>query len=580
MTDLSEAKRLPARTVATESVAEAYLALLRDRGIDHLYVGAGTDTAPVIEAYARAESAGLSFPEPILAVHENLAVGMAHGYYMVTQRPQAVMLHVSVGAANAVCALMNAARAQVPILFTAGRTPLFEQGRAGSRTHEVHWAQEMYDQAGMVRELVKWDYELRDGLNVEQVVDRAIGLAMDEPRGPVYLTLPREVLAQPQPACALGGSYPRTSRAHPDPAAVARLAEALACARRPVVVCTSSGADPQTPALLAALSTRFGIGVAENRPRYVGVAGDLPLHLGFDMPTVLQQADALLFLDTDVPWIPAVTAPRDDAFVAHAGSDPLYGRYPLRSFRSDLTLKANTAALLRALGDALEALGAQAGAAARHAALHPLAEQGRQGRAVRVEQDAAAGGPITKLFFTRCLDALKPADAVVVNEYPLMREHMRFAQPGCFFQLPSSGGLGWGMPAALGALQAQPQRTVIAALGDGAYLFANPAACHQAAAMHDLPLLTVIYNNECWDGVQKAATGMYPGAHSQRALDGRGAAPLSSLKPLPDFERYVEASGGHGERVTRREDLMPALQRALAVVQNERRQALVNVMGA
>jgi acetolactate synthase I/II/III large subunit len=184
-------------TAPTESVAEAYLALLRDRGVEHIFVNGGTDFAPVAEAYARSEKAGLALPLPVVVPHENVAVGMAHGAFLITGKPQVVMLHVSVGSANAVMAIMNAARDRAPILLTAGRTPLFEQGALGARNGQIHWAQEMYDQAGMLREMLKWDYELRDGLQVEAVVDRAISVAMSEPKGPVYLTLPREVLARP-----------------------------------------------------------------------------------------------------------------------------------------------------------------------------------------------------------------------------------------------------------------------------------------------------------------------------------------------------------------------------------------------
>src|SRR3712207_1889166 len=169
-----------------ESVGEALLVLMRRRGIDHFFVNAGTDSASLVEAYARQRQSSLDFPKPVVCTHENLAVGMAHGYTMVTGRPQAVMLHVSVGAANAVCALMNAARDNIPMLFTAGRTPLFEQGRKGARNVPIHWAQEMFDQAGMVREIVKWDYELRDGtVNLEDLVDRALAVTSAPPQGPV-----------------------------------------------------------------------------------------------------------------------------------------------------------------------------------------------------------------------------------------------------------------------------------------------------------------------------------------------------------------------------------------------------------
>lgn len=142
-----------------ESVGEQFLALLKQKGIDYLFINSGTDSAPLAEAYARQPISGLEFPKPIVATHENLAVGMAHGYTMVSGKAQAVMVHVSVGAANAVCAVMNARRDEIPMLFIAGRTPLYEKGAFGARSGAIHWAQEMYDQGGMLRELVKWDYE-------------------------------------------------------------------------------------------------------------------------------------------------------------------------------------------------------------------------------------------------------------------------------------------------------------------------------------------------------------------------------------------------------------------------------------
>src|SRR5215813_59498 len=129
------------------NVAGAYLALLADRGVDYLFGNAGTDFAPLIEAYAQAAQTGVAVPRPILATHENLAVTMAHGFAMVSRRIPAVMVHVSVGTANMVCAALNAARENVAILLTAGRSPLTETGLLGSRDGYIQWAQEMYDQA-------------------------------------------------------------------------------------------------------------------------------------------------------------------------------------------------------------------------------------------------------------------------------------------------------------------------------------------------------------------------------------------------------------------------------------------------
>src|SRR4051794_17159442 len=206
---------MPRKQMPVESVAEAYLALLAARGVEYLFANAGTDFAPIVEAYAKAAHTGMAAPKPLIATHENLAMSMAHGYAAASGRVPAVMVHVSVGTANALCGVLNAARTNVPILFTAGRSPLTEEGLAGARDTYIHWAQEMFDQAGMLREMVKWDYELRHGVQLETVIDRALTLATSPPEGPVCLSLPREVLAAPLPGFTYDSPARRVSASAP-----------------------------------------------------------------------------------------------------------------------------------------------------------------------------------------------------------------------------------------------------------------------------------------------------------------------------------------------------------------------------
>ena len=223
------------KQLTVDSVAEAYLALLAERGVEYLFANAGTDFAPIVEAYAKAAQTGMPVPQPVLATHENLAISMAHGYAVVSGKVPAVMVHVSVGTANALCGVLNAARENVPILFTAGRSPLTEEGLPGARDTYIHWAQEMFDQAGMLREMVKWEYELRNGAQLETVIDRALSIATSPPRGPVYLSLPREVLAAPlagfsydSPARRVAASPPA-----PDKGAIDEAARSLARRQEP-----------------------------------------------------------------------------------------------------------------------------------------------------------------------------------------------------------------------------------------------------------------------------------------------------------------------------------------------------------
>jgi len=156
-----------------ETAADAWLGLLAARGVEYLFANGGTDFAPVVEAYAKGQKLGWKLPQVVIVPHENMGVAMAHGYTMITGKPQAMMVHVGVGTANSMNGLINASRQNVPILFSAGRTPLTESGALpAARNNYIHWAQEHFDQGGMLREFMKWDYELRHPEQVETVLDR------------------------------------------------------------------------------------------------------------------------------------------------------------------------------------------------------------------------------------------------------------------------------------------------------------------------------------------------------------------------------------------------------------------------
>src|ERR1700719_1806317 len=517
---------MPRKELAVDNVAEAYLALLADRGVEYLFANAGTDFAPLVEAFAKAARTGTPVPQPVLATHENLAFSMAHDYAMVTRRVPAVMVHVSVGTANGVCGALNAARDNVPILFTAGRSPLTESGLPGARDVYIHWAQEMFDQAGMLREIVKWDYELRNGEQLETVIDRALSIATTSPGGPVYLSLPREVLA----------------------------------ARLPGVSYDSAGPRVSTPPV-------------QRRPRPLSLPADHPCHLGYDAAPYLDGADAILVLECDVPWIPSLRAPRPECRVIHLGVDPLFSRYPVRGFPCDLAVTGAAASALPELGAALD----------RHAA--DFAVSKRRGRLAEQREALVAGWqktrdgvasmrPIHMAWASACIARVKPEDAILVNEYTLMPEHCGSNLPGSYFGSSTASGLGWGGGAALGAKLAPPHRLVIAVLGDGSHLFGNPVAVHHASAVHKLPILFVIMNNSMWGAVRRATLGMYPQGEAARS----NKPPLIDLDDLPAFEEVCAAAGGYGERVEDPAALPAALDHALRAVIVEKRQALLNVI--
>ena len=157
-----------------ETAADAFLGLLAARGVEYLFANAGTDFSPVAEARAKGLALGARMPQPVIVPHENLGVAMMHGYTMLTGRAQAMMVHVGVGSANALNGFINASRQNVPMLLCAGRSPFTESPLLpGARNNYIHWAQEHFDQGGMLREFMKWDYELKHAEQVETVIDRA-----------------------------------------------------------------------------------------------------------------------------------------------------------------------------------------------------------------------------------------------------------------------------------------------------------------------------------------------------------------------------------------------------------------------
>ena len=432
------------KELAVDSVGEAYLALLAARGVDYLFANAGTDFAPLVEAFAKAARTGTPIPKPVLATHENLALSMAHGYAMVTGRVPAVMVHVSVGTANGVCAAFNAARENVPMLFTAGRSPLTEEGMAGTRDVYIHWAQEMFDQAGMVREIVKWDYELRNGQQLETVVDRALAVATSAPQGPVYLSLPREVLASPLPGFAydMPGRRAGASPPGPDKAAVDEAARIFAAAEHPLIITASAGRDPAAVAALADLVGSFAIPVVQHRPRHLSLPADHPCHLGYDATPYLDDADAILVLECDVPWVPSLKAPRPQCKIIHLGVDPLYSRYPIRGFPCDLAITAAPAAALPELAAALDRHIAKSVVEGRRR-IADLAEAQRAGWQ-KTRETVAGLRPIHMAWASACIARAKPDDAILVNEYTLMPEHCGSNLPGSYFGSSPASGLGWG----------------------------------------------------------------------------------------------------------------------------------------
>ena len=548
--------------------AESLLLGLKTHGVDYLFANAGTDFPPIIEALVGLP--GDLMPEPVTVPHETAGVAMAHGYYLVTGRPQAVMVHVNVGLANAAMGVINAASDNVPVLVMSGRTPITETGHKGSRMTPIQYGQEMFNQASLVADVVKYQYEMRYPEQGEPLVARALAIATSAPQGPVYLSLPREPLSAD---IAEGVHNPVTTRkgasaSHPDPLEVASVAALVAAAKHPLILVQRGDTAGRLSAALQSLASDHAIAVCEPFMVRNTMPTAHPMNMGGNIKAALAVADLVIVLDCDIPWIEAMHRPAADIHLIHVGPDPHFARMPVRGYRTDMAIKSDPAAFVMALAVALPKsktapdrfAAISAANAARRAAAMVLAEQGKT-------------DPISTEWLSKCLSDAMDEDALVFGELGIQPDFMDVKGPNRLFLNSHSGGLGWAIPAALGAQLADRNRLVTACIGDGSYIFANPVACHQISAALGLPILTIIKNNGMWNAVRRSVVNAYPDGLAARA----NTMPLTSLAPAPDYLKVAAASDAYTARVTHGRDLPEALSKAINVIRTEKRQAVLDV---
>ena len=545
----------------TMTAGGAIFPRLKALGVDYVFANSGTDFPPIIEGLAEAAAQGQALPQALVIPHEHAAMGMAHGYTLMTGRAQAVMLHTNVGLANGAIGAINAACEHIPVLLMSGRTPVTESGRFGARTVPIGWGQEMRDQTALVREAAKWDTELRYPEQLAPLLDRAHAIANSTPKGPVYLSLPREVLCETVPADGIGAPPSiRPAAIAPDPAAIATAAGWLARAERPLVFAQRGAGDAASFAAFADWAADWGIAVCTWWTTHLAIPTDHPCHIGADPNPWLASADVVVVLDSLAPWWPDRHAVNPQAKIINIGPDPVFSRVPTRTFRSDLSIAGETADTIPAL---IAAMGALPRDAARLTARrNALAEASAKIRAAtrKAAVDSSANG-ITKAWVSHCLgQVLENRTSSVFSELGSILGPLERRDHKSWFQEPHSGGLGWSFPAALGAKLADPARTCVATLGDGSYMFANPTVCHQIAEALNLPILVIVLNNEEWGTVRGSVAGLYPDGHAARA----NQMPLTALKPSPDFTLTAQASRAWTRRIDTPDQVPGAIKDALA----------------
>lgn len=540
--------------------------------IDCIFTNLGSDHPAFIEAFAHLDVHGGRMPRVVVCPHEMTALSAAHGHAMKSRRPQMVLVHVDVGTQNLGCSIHNAARGRVPAIIVAGLSPVTVSGeRVGARTEFIHYTQDSTRQHEIGGQYMKWSYEVRAAEMVDQVLLRAVQLATTTPQGPVYLTGAREVWEEPAQA-------PRQSLAHWVPARTAglpaadaqQLHAALWAARKPLVITSYLGRDPAAAERLAELSRRIGIAVCEVNPQYVNCPGDHPNHVGYRRNTLVDEADLVLMIDVDVPWIVSKVSPRPDARLFHLDCDPLKDDIGFWHFPAERTWQADSLAALEQLL-ALPAPAGDAGRADREAWIADARK-----RLVLPDMPAAADGRINVQQLSEAVARLVNERTVVVFEEPTATDRvlytLRMKRPGSYYANGGSG-LGWSINAALGLKLADPDAEVITLVGDGSYIFGVPSSAYWVGETYGAPQLTVIFNNGGWNAPKASTLLVHPEGTAKK--NDRYWITSTARARLADL---AAAGGGAAAfRVSHVDELDATLQEAMQTVRDGR-SAVVEVI--
>ncbi len=524
-------------------------------GVDTVFGVPGESYLAVLDGlYAHRES--IRF---VTCRHEGGAAFMAEAYGKLAGRPAALMVTRGPGASNAAIGIHTARQDSTPMVVFVGQVGTDFMGRE---------AFQEIDYRHMFGSVAKWATQVERTERIPEIVAHAFQVACSGRMGPVVVALPEDTLAG---TAAVADSAPyQAVQAHPSPAQIERLRQLLAAARRPLVLAGGSGWTPaacealrmfaESNALPVACSFRRQDLLDHHHPNYVG---DVGIGINPRLAERVRNADLLIAIG---PRLGEMTTsgysllesprPRQALVHVHPGAEELGS-----VFQGELLVNAGVEQFTAAL-----------------AGIHIEAPRWRDTVAeARAELEAWRERPavfdqpgLDRLDLWEVVDILQravPADTIVTNGAGNFATwaHRFWRYGGLRTQLaPTSGAMGYGIPAAVAARIASPERNVVCFAGDGDFLMS--ASELATAAQYDAGFLVLLFNNGMYGTIRMHQEREYPG----RVL-GTGLA-------NPDFPRYAEAFGGFGARVERTAEFGPALEQALAFIGRHRRTALIELI--
>jgi benzoylformate decarboxylase len=539
-------------TTRTKTASQAYLEVAVAHGTEYVFGLPGTSGQEFIGTIADQEKVRF-----ILALHETCVVSMADGYARVSGKPTLAQLSTLPGTANAVGALYDAYRDRSPVVLTSTNVDTRIAGR------DAHT--EGKDLTELTRQFTKWSHEVHRAERVPEILNRAFKVAAAPPTGPVYLSLPSDLLGQSiDAAIPAAERYHVVSRMAADPHALQEAAGLLTGAKRPVIVAGSGVARAGAMEELIELAERVAAPVVME-PRYSFLSFPTTHPYSFQIAERQPDFNLPLWGEPDLIFAVGCRLIREYRYLpepvikphtrcVHIEEDPWeIGKV----FPVDVGIVADAKSALGALLEIFPGMN-DAGRTERIELLRKAKAQSAAELETRVRSGWDAK-PINAARLMRAMDKLLDEDVLIVNESPTSKDilmaNFSFTPRRGYFSNSSAGHLGWGLGAAIGAKLAAPKRRVVACLGDGSCMFGIQGLW--TLAKYRVPLLVMVFNNRAYMAVKN----QFRGPEERIRVAAELGAEL--VAPEINFARLAETFGIFGQRVEDPEQIEPALKRAL-----------------
>ncbi len=545
--------------------SDIFVELLNVHDVKNIFYNPGFDVVPLLSAVARYKNSGRSSPTPIMCLDEFAALNAAHGNYMVTGRPQVLLVHAELGTQQVGGAIQQAWYGKIPLIICAA--DMISPGR-------LNWRGEPYDQGAMLRNCVKWDHKVSPSESFYEALRQAFQIALSEPTGPVYLTYPIDAIMKKVEVHAIQRAK-KIKLPAVDESLLEKAADILVQAENPLIMTGYSGRNLETVPRLVELAELLGARVVTS-PARMNFPSDHPLCANLEPNDGLQSkpyflsSDALLVIDYDIPYAYPRSQPKAETKLIHIDIDFKKQGEMLWNRQPDIAIQADSAEVIPVLA----ALIRHRLNTAQSIKIERRAKSiGAENFKIRADwkaqgQQAGNNNPISAEWLAYCINQVIDRDTIVVNQTIMpsasVARQVTRSQPGTLVGC-SGGTIGWALGAAFGAKVAAPQKLVVGLMGDGAFVYGGPTATLWPAAYFKAPFLTIIFNNQSYGAIKTLFQGNW-----------KAGIENSTIAPSPSYAMTAQACGAYGRMVEKAEDLPAALKEAVQRVR-EGQAAVVDV---